>query len=265
MKSNSVLSLAHRFTKAYGFQPLMFANALKSTPRFLNEMRKFRKHQAWRSFEIEIAELWPCMNEYRCEAGTASGHYFHQDLWFARKIYALRPARHIDIGSRIDGFIAHLLVFMEVTILDIQPLESKLAGLNYMQEDATELSTLKSDSIESISCLHAAEHFGLGRYSDPICPSAPELLAKSLARVLRPGGALYFSVPIGRERLSFNSQRTFLARTILELFPTLHLVDFAFVDDNGDLRAGCSPAEADGLGLEQGCGLFHFTRTNVAP
>ncbi|HWF86113.1 MAG TPA: hypothetical protein VG222_14745 [Vicinamibacterales bacterium] len=53
------------------------------------------------------------------------GHYFHQDLWVAKRIYAARPAAHVDIGSRIDGFVAHLLTFMPVTVIDVRPLDSK--------------------------------------------------------------------------------------------------------------------------------------------
>src|SRR5258708_35341646 len=47
---------------------------------------------------------------------------FHQDLWAARMVFEQRPSRHVDVGSRIDGFVAHVLPFMLVTVVDIRPL-----------------------------------------------------------------------------------------------------------------------------------------------
>ncbi len=58
----------------------------------------------------------------------AGGHYFHQDLWAAKKIFKRRPMTHVDIGSRVDGFVAHLLVFMPVTAVDIRYLDSNIEG-----------------------------------------------------------------------------------------------------------------------------------------
>jgi len=45
------------------------------------------------------------------KAETASGHYFHQDLLVAGKIFKNNPIKHVDIGSRMDGFIAHVASF----------------------------------------------------------------------------------------------------------------------------------------------------------
>ncbi len=171
------------------------------------------------------------------------------------------PSRHIDIGSRIDGFIAHLLVFMPVTIVDIRPLQSPVKGLTFLRDDATELSQLPSASVVSLSSLHVAEHFGLGRYSDPIDPSACFKFMSALERILAPGGRLYFSVPIGRERVEFNAHRVFAPETILQSFPELQLVSFSFVGDDGRLHED----DLDPLALsasEFACGLFEFTKVS---
>lgn len=75
---------------------------------------------------------------------------------------------HLDIGSRIDGFIAHILCFMSVTAVEIRTISSDVAGLTFIQGGATELVSVSGLSISSLSSLHAAEHFGLGQYSDSI-------------------------------------------------------------------------------------------------
>ena len=61
------------------------------------------------------------------------------------------------------------------------------------------------------------EHFGLGRYGDPIDPTGYKTGFANLARLLRPGARFYLSTPIGQERVEFNANWVFDPRTILEL------------------------------------------------
>ena len=48
------------------------------------------------------------LSDYDDVAGNAKGHYFHQDLLVANFIYKNNPRRHIDVASRIDGFVVML-------------------------------------------------------------------------------------------------------------------------------------------------------------
>jgi len=113
-------------------------------------------------------------------------------------------------------------------------------------------------SVESLSSLHAVEHFGLGRYGDPIDPTAPVKAMQAMARVIQPGGRLYFSVPIGRQRLQFNGQRVFSPVGVLGYLQPLRLVSFAAVDDTGTFRKTANPE--DYTGAHCSCGLYEFTR-----
>lgn len=241
-----------------GFQPGKMLRNLRGVAPFLRDLRTYRRMSPPPAFQVRTAELVPILEDRYMTAGTAGGHYFHQDLWAARKIYAAHPEKHIDIGSRIDGFVAHLLTFMPVTLIDIRQMQSDIEGLGFVQDDATRLAAFDDASVASISSLHAAEHFGLGRYSDPVDPLACFSFMRSLQRVVRPGGRLYFSVPIGRERLEFNAHRVFSVHTVLSTFHELTLVSFSFVDDSGRLTDKCDPALVPEL--EYGCGLFEFTR-----
>lgn len=209
------------------------------------------------SFSIKLTDIHPCLGDRYEDAGIASGGYFHQDLWVARKIFAAHPCEHWDIGSRIDGFIAHLLTFRTVNVIDIRNLESKVSGLTFHQGDVTALQIL-DDSIKSLSCLHAMEHIGLGRYGDPIDPWGCFKGMQELQRVLAPGGKLYFSVPIGRERLEFNAHRVFDPFTVIEAFSSLTLVEFAAINDQGDLIDPAKPE--DFRDLRSACGLFVFEK-----
>jgi SAM-dependent methyltransferase len=243
----------------FGLNFVQTARCVRGIPKFLQDYRAYRKQGPPVSFRPSVGQLMPMLTDYRGSAGAATGHYFHQDLWAARRIFRRRPARHIDIGSRIDGFIAHLLVFMDVQVIDILPLDSKVPGLYFHQDDATSLASLRDNSVVSISSLHVAEHFGLGRYSDPVDPWAHVKFMNSLERVLAPGGSLYFSVPIGRERVEFNAHRVFDPETILTQFKGLRLSSFSYVDDRGALHEDRSPADVPG-NTSHGCGLFDFTK-----
>jgi len=70
---------------------------------------------------------------------------------------------------------------------------------------------------DSLSCLHALEHFGLGRYGDPLDPLGYEKGFGNMATLLQPGGLMYLAVPIGRERVEFNANWVFAPSTILRL------------------------------------------------
>lgn len=234
-------------------------DALLAAPHFAHDAVKYMRQRPPADFLVEMRSLYPVFSDRRKKAGTVSGDYFHQDLWAARRVYRRRPQRHLDIGSLIESFVAHLLVFMEVDVIDIRVLESQTAGLHFHREDATRLSSIETCSIESLSSLHVAEHFGLGRYSDPIDPQAHLTFMSTLERVLRPGGYLYFSVPIGRQRLRFNAHRVFDPATVIRAFGGLRLCSFSFVDAGGNLHEDASPSDFKAE-TRDGCGLFEFTK-----
>jgi len=246
-----------RLARAVGFDPVRFAHALPSILAFYMQFRRYRHENTNRHFQAALGDVYPILHEANESAGS-TGHYFHQDLWAARKIFERRPLSHLDVGSRIDGLISHLLVFMSVTAVDIRPMRQKVSGLNFVCDDATYLGTFGDNSAESISSLHAAEHFGLGRYGDQIDANACFRFMDALQRVLAPGGRLYFSVPIGRERVEFNAHRVFSADTILRHFERLGLVSFSFIGDDGETVLNACPADIPAADV--GCGLFEFTK-----
>jgi SAM-dependent methyltransferase len=230
--------------------------------RFLRDLFVYRRAMTSGRFSLRLSQLYPILSDFKAPAGQASGHYFHQDLWAARKIYDRRPKVHVDVGSRVDGFVAHLLTFMAVTEIDIRPLKSEVPGLEFVRDDATEMSTYEDNSVDSVSSLHVVEHMGLGRYGDPIDPDAWLRCMRSFARVLAPRGRLYLSVPIGQERLEFNAHRVFDPTTVLETLSDLHLVSFAGVNDRGELVEDQAPSCF--RSANEACGLFEFTKLAIS-
>lgn len=154
------------------------------------------------------------------------------------------------------GFVAHLLCFREVEYVDLRPLPTNVNGLKFNQGSLLALP-YESGELESVSSLHVIEHIGLGRYGDPIDHQGWRKACRELQRVLRPGGHLYTSMPIGFERLEFDGHRVFDPQTIVKVFDESTLTDFACVDDSGAYVADCDPTRFKGW---YGCGLFHFVK-----
>lgn len=181
-------------------------------------------------FLVDKKYEFPILDEWRQQAGGAN-LYFWQDLWAAMRIAERMPKKHFDIGSRIDGFISHLMLLkIPVTLIDIRPLDQKMKGVNFLQADATELAGVEDGSIESLSALCSLEHFGLGRYGDPVDPEACFKAFKAVQRVVKPGGFIYISVPVGKERLCFNAHRVFEPATIVREFGQCVLKEYSVAD-----------------------------------
>ena len=234
--------------------------------QFRKDFRAYRRLQSAstdariQKFPVLREEISPYLRDMEMGAGSVGGDYFYQDIWAARKIYERRPREHIDVGSRIDGFITHLLVFMEnVTVMDVRPMKENVPGLRFVEADCTTLDMLENGSVNSLSSLHAAEHFGLGRYGDPVDPAACFTFMENLARVLKPGGRLYFSVPIGRERVVFNGKRVFDPHTIIESFSSLELVGFSGYSASQGLRENAQIEDWKKHDLK--CGFFEFGKS----
>lgn len=242
-------------------------STLKDKIKFVKDIRKYnrlRKKQQRSNFFIATKNLFPILREHRLSSGATKGDYFFQDLIVAKKIFESGVTEHIDIGSRIDGFIAHVSTFLKkVIVLDIRPNVDKLFNIEFKQEDATNLIGIPDNSVESISSLHAIEHFGLGRYGDTVNPVADINAMTSLKRVLRSGGTLYFSVPIGRERLEYNAHRIYAPSTIIKYFDGLTCKEFIAINPNGELEQRLTLKDADvysSWNKGYGCGIFIFTK-----
>jgi SAM-dependent methyltransferase len=243
-----------------GIEPRTFRRTLTGLPKYIADASTYaRQLPADDSFAIRGRDLYPILGEHHAEAGEITAHYFHQDLWAARKIFEKSPTEHFDVGSRIDGFVAHVLTFMPVTVIDVRPFAEHVDGLRFIKGDATHLSSIPDASLASVSSLHAVEHFGLGRYGDPVDPRAADKAMAALSRVLAPEGRLYFSVPIGRERLLFNAHRIFSPATVLRLLSPLDLISFAAIDDAGHFHCQVEPADFERA--DYSCGLFEFGKS----
>jgi hypothetical protein len=204
------------FIRNAGIRPGKVISTMTGWWRYRHNRAKFRRMAG--ASDIPWGQELPILHEWN-ETSGGLGTYFHQDLTVARWIRETAPVRHVDVGSRIDGFIGHLAVFREVEVIDIRPSPGEVSGLRFHQLDVmAELPEKWLECTDSLSCLHTIEHFGLGRYGDELDPSGHLKGLDQLKRMVAPGGLLYLSTPIGPERVEFNAHRIFAAETMVAWF-----------------------------------------------
>jgi SAM-dependent methyltransferase len=156
--------------------------------------------------------------------------------------------------------------YRKIKVVDIRALNSNIDNLEFIQADLmTKLPHELIEASDSISCLHTIEHFGLGRYGDPINANGHLIGFYNLISILRPKGTLYFSTPVGPQRIEFNAHRvfsiTYLINKMFDGFVTIK--SFSYVDDQGNFHKHVELNEemiSTNFGCTYGCGIFELVK-----
>jgi hypothetical protein len=241
-------------SRQFGIDPIKTWRALRATPRYLRDLFTFLVIKEGHSFSIA-----PALLDFSDSAGAADGHYFWQDLICARWIHEESPKKHLDVGSRIDGFIAHLLIFMEVTLLDIRDSPLNIQGLQFLRGDAQDQLHEYEKQFDSVSSLHSIEHFGLGRYLDTLQVDGHINGLRNISNCVEPKGFLYVSFPIGKESIEFNSQRILSPSWAQELLNDFTLEEFVLIPWKGIPIYNLKPSEVN-TSIKGQAGLYKFRR-----
>ena len=256
----------HKLMAMMGIDPIKFIHFARGVPFYLQDRKKLIDQHQLSNIYFPFGKAYPILNERFSGSGSASGHYFHQDLLVARKIFINQPVLHVDIGSRIDGFVAHVASFRKIEVFDIRSLPNKIPNVSFTQSDLMgEINDSIVNYTDSISCLHALEHFGLGRYGDPIKYDGYLDGLNNINKILKKEGKFYFSVPIGPQRIEFNAHRVFSLQYLMELFEGNYKIDtFSYVDGKGDLHENVSLEDKskvdNNFECNCGCGIFELTK-----
>ena len=214
-------------------------NKLMSNAEIARDRQLYNALNRDERFKIDSKYDFVCKGDKYAQNGNVDSQYFIQDIWGARKVLENKPSMHYDVGSSVVGFIAHLLAQgQKITLIDIRPMDNNFdtnflnqkGGISYIQANATLLENIADNSLESISALCSVEHFGLGRYGDPIEPDAWEKALRAFQRVLKPGGKLYFSVPVGQiDKVCFNAHRVYRPQTIIDVLDEMQILEMGYI------------------------------------
>lgn len=267
-KFRNLIGKANSFCMGWGFDARKMVSKIRGIGPLYKE-RRFYEQQRLSSDEpnqFPITKIFPFYEDRYETAGEASGHYFHQDLYVAREIFNRKPERHVDVGSSIYGFVSHVATFRTIEVLDIRPMRSSVKGVTFIQQDIMEIDENMLGYTDSISCLHALEHFGLGRYGDPIDYSGWAKGLSNLTSMLEPGGMLYLSVPTGStQRVEFNAHRVFSLPFLRgKLEEDYSIEGLAFVTDSGDLAVDLDPHSDEAnssFSATYGCSIWVLKRS----
>jgi len=251
------------FAEQVGLDPIKFLKFCIALPLYLLEYYRFQGLFKGRM------KFTPCLHDKKAQGGNINNEYFWQDLWVAQRIFERAPTRHVDVGSRIDGFVAHVASFRELEVLDIRPVESKINNVVFRQVDLVNPDSIAQvfgqtgNCIPSVSCLHALEHFGLGRYGDALNPTGYQEGIANISKLLSPKGILYLSTPIGVERVEFNANWVFDPLMIINLAKKseLQLLRLVVITSEGIVAELTTEAEISQFANQHyHLGIFEFQK-----
>lgn len=241
--------------------PHKVRRAMGLVGQFFTVLKQFRRLQVESRprFRVTWKDRWLHLRDATAMT-MFDRHYVFHTAWAARVIAELRPSRHVDIGSSLY-FVSSISAFVPTLFIDFRPADLGISGLISGAGTLMQLP-FSDNSVESLSCMHVVEHVGLGRYGDALDYDGDIKAAYELSRVVAPGGALLFVVPIaGLARIQFNAHRIYTYQQILALFPHFDLVEFALIPDEG-ARNGLIRHASDKQAAQQqyGCGCFYFIK-----
>jgi len=257
--------LDSKVKRLYSFRRVRFARTVDSSFRYLRLWLQFRRDFATfrhlsetdHRFRLSWSERQPRLYE-KTTTTTFDHHYVLHTAWAARVIAKNNPKHHVDISSSLY-FSALVSAFVPISFYDYRPADLRLSGLSCGKADLLDLP-FEDSSVRSLSCMHVVEHVGLGRYGEPLNPTADLKAMSELKRVLAPGGSLLFVVPIGKPRIVFNAHRIYSQLQIADAFRDLRLRRFDLITDDSQegLLENASVEQADSQSY--GCGCFWFQR-----
>lgn len=233
---------------------LKIISGLSKYPGYLSDMFNYSRMES--AEPIKLVDTYPCLFD-KTSKSSVDSHYFYQHIWAFEKIFISSTELHVDVGSSVD-FVGLLSTITKVQFVDIRPLDvSNIKNLKSIKGNILDLP-YENDSLKSMSCLHVAEHIGLGRYGDPLDPLGTKKAATELSRCLAKRGNLYFSLPVGVPRLCFNAHRIHSPQQILEYFSDLKLVEFSGSDGKKNFMQNIDIGVLEKS--KYACGMFWFTK-----
>jgi hypothetical protein len=248
----NILKKIHRVLCSLGINLLLFIN-IRYIHIFIRDYFKFKKLS-------HIHHILPVLGEHKEKSSKVIKHYFNQDLLVASYIFKNSPKKHVDVGSRVDGFVAQVASFRKIEVIDIRKNNFQFKNIIFKKKDILKIDKSIVNYCDSLSCLHTLEHFGLGRYGDQLDPSGHIKGFNNLIKILKTNGILYISFPISNKNVTyFNSERSFNPKEILKWSNKLKLIKFDFINDDDKIFLDVN-LDKFYKNIKYGCGIYTFKK-----
>jgi hypothetical protein len=108
----NILKKFHRILCSLGINLLLISN-IRYIHVFIRDYIEFKKLS-------HIDHILPVLGEHKEKSSKIIKHYFNQDLLVTSYIFKNNPKKHVDVGSRVDGFVAHVASFRKIEVIDIR-------------------------------------------------------------------------------------------------------------------------------------------------
>ena len=248
-----MLKLTNSLLSTFGFNLKKFFYSITSLHLFFFNLLKYIKKGG------KINGILPILGQHKETSGKIDKHYFFQDYLVSSYIYSAKPKKHIDVGSRLDGFVSSVAVYRNIEVIDIRNNDTNLKNIRFHKGDINNIDSSFYNSTDSLSCLHTVEHIGLARYGDSPDPKGHIKAFKNLLKILKPNGLLYLSFPISSEdKVYFNAHRVFHPLSIFQWSSNIsikNLIRFDWIDDAGKLHLN-SKLKINFSKIKYGCGIY---------
>jgi hypothetical protein len=113
--------------------------------------------------------------------------------------------------------------------VEFRKISHNIPFLKTFTVDEIDSSNIEFDCGLTISAL---EHDGLGRYGDPIDPDGDLKTMIKYKKLIKKGGLMFLSVPVGQDALVWNSHRIYGKHRLPRLFENWSLVGMSGFDDS---------------------------------
>jgi len=170
---------------------------------------------------------------YRMAKRRESNYYGKTDKWLHEALsdYRIKCYTAIVFGSACPWYeaIAIRNGVERCDVLEYSPRADVHPRVRYCKED--ELA-VRYDVALSISSF---EHYGLGRYGDPIGPNSDLIAMEKVKGLLKDGGLLCLSVPIGVDAVYWNVHRVYGEHRFPVLIDGFDMID-SYGFDEGSFK-----------------------------
>jgi len=230
-------------------KPLTF---YKEIFNFINDYLKIKKNL--KDTDFQIYPTHPYLFD-KDDQGLKLEYFHLQDLWAFKKISENKILTLVDVGSNLS-FITYVSALSKIQCIDIRQHNIYLDNVEFKIGDVNKLP-FDDESVDHLSSLSVIEHIGLGRYGDKIDVLGMENSVKEFCRVLKKGGNLIISFPIGKKNIiEFNAHRICNLNYVNKLFQNFNLIEetYIFKSKYNSRKEFENQNEPDGIGC------FHFTK-----
>jgi SAM-dependent methyltransferase len=163
------------------------------------------------------------------DAGQRDFAYPRHDAQVFDLLHDLVPSRRLrkgaDIGCATGCFPAMQLAagVESCTVYEVRETVANDHRISVRVQDLTYAEDVEPE-FDLVTCLSTIEHVGLGRYGDPLDPQGDLTMTANLRRLLRPGGIMLLSFPVGRGTVVYNMHRIYSPHRRGLLFGDLELI-----------------------------------------